>query len=175
MPHNVQHSGKNNVRKKVIFVDRDDTIAIDVCHCTDPEKLVLFDGVPNAIKKLNDAGYEIIVITNQSVIGRGMIDHAQLKKIHDKMLSDIEKDGGKILDIFYCPHRPDENCDCRKPKTKMGLDAIKKYNLDINNIIMIGDSDSDIQFGNNLGCRTIRVTKENTFVKIADVLINEAK
>lgn len=171
MSCDVRHSREDDVRPKVIFVDRDDTITIDVCHCSRPEDLILFHGVPEAIAELNKGGYEIIVITNQSVIGRGMIDEEQLQRINEKMLRDIEKGGGRILDIFYCPHRPDENCECRKPKTKMGIDAIKKYNLDAKDIIMIGDSDADMKFAKNLGCEGIRVSKHYQFTDaVKDIL-----
>lgn len=160
----------------MIFVDRDDTLAIDVCHCSRPEDLILFPGVPEAIARLNKAGYELIVISNQSVIGRGMIDEAQLQRINEKMVSDIVKGGGRILDIFYCPHHPDAGCECRKPKTKMGLDAIKKYSLDVDDIIMIGDSDGDMDFAKNLGCQGIRVSRYYPFTEVAeDILANRLR
>lgn len=155
----------------MIFVDRDDTLAIDVCHCSRPEDLVLFPGVPQAIARLNRAGYEIIVITNQSVIGRGMISEEQLQRINERMESEIVKGGGRILDIFYCPHHPDEGCECRKPKTKMGLDAMRKYSLTADDVIMIGDSDADMDFARNLGCKGIRVSTYRPFTEVADDIL----
>jgi histidinol-phosphate phosphatase family protein len=157
--------------RRAVLIDRDDTIAKDVPYCSRPEDMHLFPGVPEAIAKLNRAGFLVIVVTNQSAIGRGMIDEIMLTRIHDKMKADIAVGGGHVDDIFFCPHHPDENCECRKPKLGLGMQAIAKYHIDTRSSYMIGDADKDVQFGQALGCRTIRVTPEYTFAQAVDDML----
>ncbi len=163
---------RNMYGRKAVFMDRDDTIVRDAVHCVDPDDIDVFPGVPEAIARLNDAGYLAIVITNQSVIGRGMIDEAGLDRIHDKMKADIAAGGGRIDDIFFCPHHPDAGCECRKPKIGMGIQAIDRYHIDTRGSYMIGDSDKDMQFGEAIGCRTVKVTPEYTFPEAVDDILN---
>lgn len=148
---------------KAIFIDRDDTIYDDVSYCSTPDDFDVFDFVPDAISRLNKAGYMVIVITNQSGINRGYFDVETLNRIHDKMLKQISEGGGRIDDIFFCPHHPDENCSCRKPEIGMGIEAVKKYGINVKESYMIGDSDRDMGFGERLGCKTIKVSEEFTF------------
>ena len=157
--------------KKAVFIDRDDTIAKDVPYCNDPKDLHLFPGVPKAIARLNDAGYMVIVITNQSGIGRKLFDEDTLSRIHGKMIGEIEAGGGRIDDIFHCPHHPDDGCDCRKPETGMGVAAIIKHNINPAVSFMIGDNDKDVEFGKRLGMGTFKVSLERTFVNVVDELL----
>ncbi len=157
--------------RRCVFIDRDDTIAKDVPYCDSPDKFNLFPGIPGQIKRLNDAGYLVIVITNQSGIGRGYFTEDTLKKIHEKMTSEIESAGGHLDAIYYCPHRPDENCACRKPKTLMGEMAAEKYGIDLKGSYMVGDSDADMGFGEGLGCRTIRVGEKFLFKDAVDKIL----
>ena len=159
--------------RRCVFIDRDDTIAKDVPYCDSPDKFHLFPGIPEQIKRLNDAGFLVIMITNQSGIGRGYFTEDTLGKIHEKMNSDIEAAGGHIDAIYYCPHRPDENCQCRKPKTAMGEKAVKEHGIDVNRSYMVGDSDADMGFGDRLGCSTIRVDGNFKFKDAVDKIITE--
>ncbi len=158
--------------KRAVFIDRDDTIATDVPYCDDPEKFVLFPGVPQAIKRLNDAGYLVIVITNQSGLGRGYFDLDTLKSVHARMCSDVEAGGGRIDDIFFCPHRPEDHCSCRKPEIGMGIQAVMKYGIDPSRSFMIGDHDKDVEFGERLGCTAIKVDKGFTFSDAVDRILS---
>lgn len=159
--------------KKAVLVDRDDTLVKDVPYCDDPDKLKLLPGVPKAIAKLNAAGYIVVVITNQSGIARGKLDKDMLGAIHDKMIRDIEAEGGKIEDIFYCPHHPDEGCTCRKPETDLGIAAIIKHNINPAASYMIGDNEKDMEFGKRLGLKTYQVSEKRPFAKIVDdILLN---
>ena len=121
------------------------------------------------MKKLNDAGLMTIMITNQSVIGRGWLDEDGLKIIHDKVRKDVLP--GRIDDIFFCPHVPDGGCECRKPRIGMALQALEKYNIDTLHSFMIGDSDKDIEFGEAIGCRTYKVSADYTFADAVDDII----
>ena len=154
---------RNVFGKKAVFIDRDDTVVKDVPYCDDPKKLVMFDGVPKAIKDLNDAGYLVIMITNQSGISRGKFSLETLEKVNLKLVNDIAKEGGRIDDIFYCPHHPDDKCECRKPEIGMGISAIGKHQIDTSSSYMIGNSDADVEFGKRIGCRSIKVTEKFTF------------
>ncbi len=158
---------------KAVLVDRDDTLVKDVPYCNDPDKLQILPGVPKAISRLNEAGYLVIVITNQSGIARGRLDHDILSTIHDKMMKEIEAGGGRIDDIFYCPHHPDEGCTCRKPEIDMGIAAISKHHINPRTSFMIGDNDKDIEFGRRLGLKTYKVGEKRSFVDAVDDILND--
>lgn len=149
--------------KKAVFIDRDDTIAPDCPYCDDPKKFRIFDGVSKSVKRLNDAGYLVIVITNQSGIARGYFDEKTLTSIHEEMKGQISKDGGHIDDVFYCPHSPDEGCGCRKPEIGLGEQAVRKHNISVSKSFMIGDAEKDVDFGERLGCRSMRIRDGFTF------------
>ena len=149
--------------RRAVFVDRDDTIAKNVPYCDDPAKFNVFDYVPESIRKLNDAGFLVIMVTNQSGIGRGKFTEETLNAIHKKMNLQISEGGGHIDEIYFCPHHPNEGCDCRKPNTLLGQVAIDTYDIDVTRSYMVGDSDADMEFGNRLGCNTIRVSDGFTF------------
>ena len=158
--------------RRCVFIDRDDTIAKDVPYCDSPDKFHLFPGIPEQIKRLNDAGFLVIMITNQSGIGRGYFTEETLGNIHAKMNREIESAGGHIDRIYYCPHRPDEMCQCRKPKTKMGETAVKEFGIDVSKSYMVGDSDADMGFGSALGCQCIRVDEGFGFSDAVDRILS---
>ncbi|MBQ4412345.1 MAG: HAD family hydrolase [Candidatus Methanomethylophilus sp.] len=159
--------------KRAVLVDRDDTLCPDVPYCSDPADMHAFPDVPASVKRLNDAGYLVLMVTNQSGIGRGYFTLEQLNAVNAELLSQISAGGGRIDDIFFCPHRPEDNCDCRKPKTKMGLQAIEKYGLDPAECWMVGDHDKDIEFGRQLGMRTVKVSAETSFSDAVDIILSE--
>lgn len=151
-------------KQKAIFLDRDGTINQYVGFLTDIEDMELMDGAAEAIKLINESGYLAIVVTNQPVIARGEISLEELEEIHNKMETLLGNEGAYIDDIFYCPHHPHKGfagerpeykieCDCRKPKPGMLLQAARKYNIDLQNSWMIGDSKDDMGAGRNAGCR----------------------
>ena len=143
---------------RAVFLDRDGTIAKDVHYCHRVEDFKILPTVPDAIKLLNDNGFKIIVITNQSGVARGYFTEETLAQIHQKMKDELGKYGARVDAIYYCPHHPDENCECRKPKTALFHRAVKEHNIDLGNSYMIGDMQMDIDAGNAMGCKTILVT-----------------
>lgn len=157
---------------KAVLVDRDDTLCPDVPYCHDPALIKVFPDVPASIKRLKDAGYLVLMITNQSGIGRGYFGIEELNAVNAELMSQIEVGGGKIDDIFFCPHKPDDDCDCRKPRIGMGIKAIEKYGLDPSLCWMIGDKDKDVEFGKRLGMGSIMVTPEFGFGKAVDKILN---
>ncbi|MDP4268219.1 MAG: HAD-IIIA family hydrolase [Bacteroidota bacterium] len=155
-------------KRKAVFMDRDGVINIEKSFISKPEDMILYDFTAEAIKKLNDAGFLTIVVTNQSVIARNLCDFEQLETIHKKLETDLGKVGAKLDRIYYCPHHPDKgypeenaeykiDCECRKPKIGMFRQALEDFNIDVENSYMIGDSERDIIFGINSGLKTIGV------------------
>ncbi|MGN0383718.1 MAG: D-glycero-beta-D-manno-heptose 1,7-bisphosphate 7-phosphatase [Eubacterium sp.] len=155
-------------KQKAIFLDRDGTINKYVGFLRNIDRFELLDGVAEAIKAINKSGYMAIVVTNQPVIARGDVTWEELKEIHNKMETLLGEEGAYIDDIFVCPHHPDSGfegerpeykikCDCRKPKPGMLLQAAQKYNIDLSRSFMIGDSQSDIEAGNQAGCTGIQL------------------
>ncbi len=138
---------------KAIFLDRDGTLNPDPGYISDPRDYELYDGVCEALAKLQKAGYLLILITNQSGISRGLFSEEQLDAVHDKMKRLLKAGGVTIDAIYYCPHHPDHpykgiaDCNCRKPKPGMILKAINDYDVDKNQSFMIGDRTSDIKIG----------------------------
>jgi len=142
---------------RAIFIDRDGTIAKDVPYCSRPEDFELLPRVAEGIKSVNEHGFKVVVITNQSGIARGYFTEETLAKIHDKMRRELAKQGAHIDAIYYCPHHPDGNCECRKPKPKMLLQATSDLNVDLGQSYVIGDNDMDIEMGKNVGCKTVLI------------------
>ncbi len=139
--------------KQVVFLDRDGVINRDsrdyIRNWDD------FEFLPKSLEALNllaRQGFTVIVITNQSGVGRGLIDLSDLADIHRRLKQVVERVGGRILDFFYCPHHPDEHCTCRKPEPGLIRRACDRYDIDLPTSIMIGDSAKDIECGRNAGC-----------------------
>ncbi len=165
--------GKNLQKKqKAVFLDRDGTINEYRGFIRTPEEFELIPGVATAIKRLNESGFLVIVITNQPVIARGETTVETLTDIHNKMETELGREGAYVDAIYYCPHHPHKGyegeipelkieCECRKPKPGMILQAAKDYNIDLSESYMIGDSENDIQAGINAGCKTVLVNQEN--------------
>ena len=170
--HQVEADYKNGVvqaknlhnKQKAIFLDRDGTINKYVGFLRNIDDFELIEGVSEAIKKINQSGYLAIVVTNQPVIARGEVTWDELHEIHKKMGTLLGKDGAYIDGIYICPHHPDKgfvgerpeykfDCDCRKPKPGLLLQAARDFNIDLSQSIIIGDSENDVEAGNNSGCK----------------------
>lgn len=145
-------------KQKAIFLDRDGTINKYVGFLTKPEQFELLPGVAEAIKTINKSGYLAIVVTNQPVIARGDCTWHELYTIHDKMETELGKEGAFLDAIYICPHHKDKgfagerleykyDCDCRKPKPGLLLQASRDFNIDLSQSIMIGDDDRDVETG----------------------------
>jgi D-glycero-D-manno-heptose 1,7-bisphosphate phosphatase len=131
---------------KLIVLDRDGVINHDSdAYIKSPDEWRPIEGSLNAISRLNQAGYHVIVATNQSGIGRGFFDMATLNAIHDKMHKALAQAGARVDAIFYCPHAGDDNCNCRKPKPGMLEDIVHRLNTSLSGVPMIGDSLRDLQ------------------------------
>ena len=143
------------MNNKAVFLDRDGTINVDKPDIYRVEGFELIPKAAQALKRLK--GYKIIVITNQGKIGRGICTEKDVEKLNDYMRRLLKKQGVVIDGIYYCPHHPDEGCDCRKPNTKLIKKAAEDFKIDLTKSFMVGDKTSDIKLGQNVGCRTILV------------------
>lgn len=146
--------------ESAVFLDRDGTMNKDVPYCSRPEDFHLFPGTARAARLLNEHGYKVIVITNQSGIARGYFTEEMLGLIHQEMLNQLAKENARIDGIYYCPHHPDDNCECRKPKPKMILQAAAEHDIDLKRSFMVGDKPLDIALGQNVGCRTVLIPSD---------------
>jgi len=164
---------------KLIILDRDGVINEDSDeYIKSPEEWHAIPGSLEAIAKLNKAGIKVVIASNQSGIARGFFTEDTLEKIHQKMQAELAKLEGHIDDIFYCPHHPDDNCECRKPKPKMLLDILHKYKIAAQNVLVVGDKLTDIQSAKKIGCDVALVktgrglqTIENHYDELNDVRV----
>lgn len=172
------HNLKN--RQKAIFLDRDGTINKMQGFITKPEEFELLPGVAKAIKAINKSGYLAIVITNQPVIARGDCTFEQLQTIHNKMETELGKEGAFVDAIYVCPHHTDKgfsgerpeykcDCDCRKPKPGLLFQAARDFNIDLSQSYMIGDSDRDVKAGENAGVKKA-IMVEDLLKEISDII-----
>ena len=155
-------------RQRAIFLDRDGTMNVSKGFISNAEDLELIPGTIEAIKAINKSGALAIVITNQPVIARGECSFDELHNIHNKLKTLLGEKGAFVDDIFYCPHHPDKgfegevpelkfDCECRKPKTGMIDEAVKKYNIDLSKSYMVGDSTMDLELARNAGVKSVLV------------------
>ena len=155
-------------KQRAIFLDRDGTINVSKGFISKADDLELIPGTIDAIKAINKSGALAIVITNQPVIARGECSFEELHNIHNKLKTLLGEKGAFVDDIFYCPHHPDKgfegevpelkfDCECRKPKTGMIDEAVKKYNIDLSKSYMVGDSTMDLETARNAGIKSVLV------------------
>jgi histidinol-phosphate phosphatase family protein len=159
-------------KSKSIFLDRDGVLNKNKDdYVKNISELEIFPYILEPIKKLQSAGFKIIVITNQSAINRGLMTEKHLNEIHEKIQSFLIPHNAKIDSFYYCPHTPAENCSCRKPKTGLLLKAIDDFSIDVNSSWFIGDRDSDIQAGRSAGCKTLKIQHDFNLEKAVDVIL----
>ena len=172
-------------KQKAIFLDRDGTINKHIGFLNKLEQLELIEGVSEAIKLINKSGYLAIVVTNQPVIARGECSWEELNEIHNKLETELGKNGAFIDGIYICPHHPDKGfdgecteykieCNCRKPKCGLLLQAASDFNIDLSKSIMIGDTENDIKCGELANCKKnilLERNKNNSLLEIVKNII----
>ncbi len=144
-------------KKKAIILDRDGTLIEDKNYAYKIEDFELLEGVIEGLKLLKK-NFLFFIVTNQSGIGRGYYTNHDFQNFNNHLVYVLKEHQIEILKTYFCPHLREDDCECRKPKTKYIDDIIKDFNVDINKSWMIGDHPSDIQFGINAGCKTIFLT-----------------
>lgn len=138
---------------KLIILDRDGVINRDSDHfIKSPDEWLPIEGSLEAIARLNQAGWRVVVASNQSGLGRGLFDMDTLNAIHEKMFKELAAVGGRIDAIFFCPHAANSTCDCRKPKPGLLQQIAQRFNANLQGVPTIGDSLRDLQAGVQVGC-----------------------
>ena len=143
---------------RAVFLDRDGTIARDVHYCRQVEDFEILPYVPEGIRLLNKSGFKVIVATNQSGIARGYFTEETLAQIHQKMKGELTKCAATVDAIYYCPHHPDDGCDCRKPKPALIYQAAEEHDIELSQSFFIGDQWQDVEAGHSAGCKTILIS-----------------
>lgn len=160
--------------RKFIFLDRDGTMNVrppQACYIEKPEDFVWLPDARQALKELKDAGYEIILISNQPGIARGRLTEKMLGRIHEKMQSELREVGACIDHIYFCPHNWEEGCDCRKPKPGMLYQAQKDLSLDLTKCWMLGDDERDMHAGGDAGCRCMYITEQHPLIEVVHAVL----
>jgi D-glycero-D-manno-heptose 1,7-bisphosphate phosphatase len=149
---------------KAVFLDRDGTINEEVGYLTDLDMLRLIPGAGAAIKRLNQSGFKVVVVTNQAGVARGYFTESLVKETHSRLNQMLQETGARLDGIYYCPHHPTAGnspytmeCDCRKPGTGLIERAARDNSIDIKNSYVIGDKWSDVELGQRAGSRTVLV------------------
>ncbi len=148
------------LKMKAVFLDRDGTIIKNIPYLNDPNKIEFLPGVIEGLKTLVNNGFNLFIVTNQSGVSRGFIKIEELEKIHERIKKILKDEGVEIKEIVYCPHHPDDNCNCRKPKTGMIKRIFKKYRINLKNSYLIGDKDEDIILAKNLGIKAVSISED---------------
>jgi len=155
--------------RRAVFLDRDHTVMDDPGYLSDPDAVKLLPGVERAIRSLAQAGYKIVVVSNQSGVARGMLSIETLDAIHTEMRRQLAADGAHVDAVYYCPYHPDGTVeeyaiesDLRKPRPGMLLKAAEDLDIDLAESWMVGDSARDVEAGQRAGCRTIRIKTSRT-------------
>ena len=158
---------------KTVFVDRDGVINQERSdYVKSISELEIYPNVAKNIKLLKDAGFLVIVITNQSAVNRGIVTHEMINQIHNSIQDHLKKYGTFLDGFYYCPHTPNENCNCRKPKPGLLQQAILELNIDLNSSWMIGDSDSDIEAADSIGCKAIKINDNFSLDNAVEKILN---
>lgn len=149
-------------RNKLIILDRDGVINQDSPEFVkSPDEWVALPGALEAIAKLNQAGFRVVIATNQSGLGRGLFDAATLNAIHGKLKTQLAKVGGTVDGIFICPHTPEHGCDCRKPLPGLFHAIAQRFDADLKGVPAVGDSLRDLQAAHAAGCAPLLVRTGN--------------
>lgn len=156
---------------KAVFLDRDGTINIDKGYVYKLEDLEFLPGACNALKAFQDAGFTLIVITNQSGVGRGYYTMKDVEKFNNYLNKKLNSLGINITDFFICPHKPEDSCNCRKPSPYLINEAIRKYNIDPQKSFMFGDKSSDVQLGENANIQSYLITEKENLAYWANKLL----
>jgi len=138
-------------------LDRDGTILDELGYLNHASRFRMLPGVAGAIARLNESGYPVIVVSNQSGVGRGYFPENVVTEVNGLMERELAKEAAKLTAIYYCPHASAEECDCRKPKPGMVKRAAKEHSLDLVRSYFVGDRRSDIELGHSVGGKSILV------------------
>ena len=147
------------MRQKIVFLDRDGVITrgFDNSYVDRVEKLSFVPHSLRALRRLKEAGYKVIVVSNQAGVGKGVYSMKMLREVTERIQQAVREKGGRLHAIYYCPHRPEDRCSCRKPKVGLFRKAKRRFGIRFKEAFFVGDSRVDVEAGKAIGCRTILV------------------
>lgn len=146
-----------SVLRRAVFLDRDGTINVERGYITNPDEVTFYPNTARVFNALHSKGYVIVIISNQSAIGRGLMTMEQLDKVNDILWGKLRQSNAWYDALYFCPHTPEQSCDCRKPKPGLILQAALDLNINLSASYFIGDKITDIEAGHRSGCKTILV------------------
>ena len=162
---------KDEMAKRYVFLDRDGVINKDSPYYVKSwSEFEFLPGSLDAIRLLTENNYQVVIITNQSIINRKMASLDDLEFTHSMMKKVVRESGGEIKDIFFCPHKPEDGCSCRKPEPGLILQARIKYGIDVKNSVMVGDSAKDIECAKRAGCGYAVLVKTGNYEQAISIL-----
>ena len=152
------------IMSRAVFLDRDGTVTEEVGYLTDLKALTLIPGAASAIRQLNEAGFKVILVTNQSGVARGLFPESLVHEAHARLAQMLEEEGARLDGVYYCPHHPKAGnlpytmaCDCRKPGTGLVDRAVKELDINVSHSFMVGDKWSDVELGQRAGMKSVLV------------------
>ncbi len=140
-----------------VFLDRDGTIAEEAGYPNSLSRFQMFPFAAAAIRRLNDAGLPVIVVTNQSGVARGFFPESLVHRVHDKMRAELAAGNARVDGVYFCPHGKEDDCNCRKPRPGMLQRAAEEHHLTLNGSFVVGDRHADVEMGQSAGCKGILV------------------
>jgi D-glycero-D-manno-heptose 1,7-bisphosphate phosphatase len=143
--------------RPAVFLDRDGTIADEVGYLNHLSRFRMFPFAAAVVRRLNEAGLSVVVITNQSGVGRGYFPESLVHEVHDQMAQQLAAAGARVDAVYYCPHTSADNCSCRKPKTGMLDRAAREHMIELKRSFVVGDRHGDVELARNVGARSILV------------------
>lgn len=155
-------------RARAVFLDRDGTLIEDLGYPREPDRVRLLAGVAEALAQLQGAGFQLVVVGNQSGIGRGIISQEEACGVHERFETLLAGEGISLQAVKYCPHAPWDDCDCRKPSPMLLLAAADELGLELTASFMVGDKPSDVEAGRRAGCSTILLARGGAVCDHAD-------
>ena len=161
-------------RNRAVFLDRDGVINRNRDdYVKDVDEMEILPGVPKAINLLNTVNFKVVIISNQSAVSRGLITIEKLLEIHEFLKKELLQNNAKIDGIYFCPHRPDDSCECRKPKPTLILKAAKDLGINLSESYMIGDRESDMIAAEKAGVKFIPIETDGNLLKVVRAFLHE--
>lgn len=145
------------MKRPVVFLDRDGTINEDVGYLSDPDGLVLIPGSAGAVRRLNEAGVTVVVVSNQSGVGRGYYTDTDVEAVNRRLVLLLGEAGASVDALYWCNHHPDQGCECRKPGTGLVARAVRELQIDAVGSYVVGDKVSDLELAANIGAKGVLV------------------
>jgi len=159
------------MKQRAVFLDRDGTIMSDTGYLSRPDEVMLLPGAIAALQKLARLGWRLVLISNQSGVGRGYFTEDDRQKVHDAFIAQLEAGSVSLDGAYYCPHAPEAGCDCRKPLPGLLYRAAIDLNLELASCIMVGDKMSDVEAGQAAGCTAVLLAGITQEIHLADAVV----